>query len=166
MLRVAKPTATCALSRPPLMEPIPASASMAGLRIVVVNCTHGGDVDVADLEAKTAEHSDNLAALMITYPSTHGVFERRIKDICAIVHEHCGQVYLDGANLNAMIGLARPFDFGADVCHMNLHKTFCIPHGGDGPGIGPIGVAEHLRPFLPGRSAEGRKRYRGSRRIG
>ncbi len=128
----------------------PASASMAGLRIVVVNCTHGGDVDVADLEAKAAEHSDNLAALMITYPSTHGVFERRIRDICAIVHQHGGQVYLDGANLNAMIGLARPFDIGADVCHMNLHKTFCIPHGGGGPGVGPIGVAQHLRPFLPG----------------
>ena len=132
----------------------PASASMAGLRIVVVNCTHAGDVDVADLEAKAAEHSDNLAALMITYPSTHGVFERRIKDICAILHDHGGQVYLDGANLNAMIGLARPFDFGADVCHMNLHKTFCIPHGGGGPGVGPIGVAEHLGPFLPGDSLQ------------
>ncbi len=128
----------------------PASASMAGMRIVVVNCTHAGDVDFADLSEKVAEHSDNLAALMVTYPSTHGVFEQRIKDICDLVHDHGGQVYFDGANLNAMVGLARPCDIGADVCHMNLHKTFCIPHGGGGPGIGPIGVASHLVPFLPG----------------
>ena len=128
----------------------PASASMSGLRIVVVKCTDAGDVDLDDLKEKAEQHSDNLAALMITYPSTHGVFEEKIRDICDIVHQHGGQVYFDGANLNAMVGLARPFDIGADVCHMNLHKTFCIPHGGGGPGIGPIGVAEHLVPFLPG----------------
>ena len=128
----------------------PASASMSGLRIVVVACTEAGDVDIDDLRSKAEEHAANLAALMITYPSTHGVFETQVKDICEIVHDHGGQVYFDGANLNAMIGLAKPFDIGADVCHMNLHKTFCIPHGGGGPGIGPIGVAEHLKPFLPG----------------
>ncbi|MCR9139504.1 MAG: aminomethyl-transferring glycine dehydrogenase [Alphaproteobacteria bacterium] len=128
----------------------PASASMAGLRIVVVKCTENGDVDLQDLTEKAEAHSEQLAALMITYPSTHGVFEEKVKTICQIVHDHGGQVYLDGANLNAMIGLARPFDIGADVCHMNLHKTFCIPHGGGGPGIGPIGVAPHLEPFLPG----------------
>ncbi|WP_419913535.1 aminomethyl-transferring glycine dehydrogenase [Hoeflea sp.] len=128
----------------------PASASMSGLRIVVVNCTDAGDVDLQDLKAKAEEHSDSLAALMITYPSTHGVFEQQIKDICDLVHQHGGQVYFDGANLNAMVGLARPFEIGADVCHMNLHKTFCIPHGGGGPGIGPIGVSAHLKPFLPG----------------
>lgn len=128
----------------------PASASMCGLRIVVVKCTQAGDVDLDDLRLKVTQHSDKLAALMITYPSTHGVFEQEIKEICTAVHEHGGQVYFDGANLNAMVGLARPFDIGADVCHMNLHKTFCIPHGGGGPGVGPIGVAEHLMPFLPG----------------
>ncbi|MEX3008782.1 aminomethyl-transferring glycine dehydrogenase [Hoeflea sp. TYP-13] len=128
----------------------PASASMSGLRIVVVKCTEAGDVDLDDLKAKAEQNSENLAALMITYPSTHGVFEQQIKDICDIVHQNGGQVYFDGANLNAMVGLARPFDIGADVCHMNLHKTFCIPHGGGGPGIGPIGVSEHLIPFLPG----------------
>lgn len=128
----------------------PASASMAGLRIIVVQCTENGDVDLEDLKEKAQQHRDQLAALMITYPSTHGVFEEEIKTICQIVHDHGGQVYLDGANLNAMIGLARPYDMGADVCHMNLHKTFCIPHGGGGPGIGPIGVAAHLEPFLPG----------------
>lgn len=132
----------------------PASASMSGLRIVVVKCTDGGDVDLEDLKAKASENSANLAALMITYPSTHGVFEQKIKDICDIVHQHGGQVYFDGANLNAMVGLARPFEIGADVCHMNLHKTFCIPHGGGGPGIGPIGVSEHLKPFLPGNPLE------------
>ncbi|MCP4314503.1 MAG: aminomethyl-transferring glycine dehydrogenase [Hyphomicrobiales bacterium] len=132
----------------------PASASMAGLRIVVVKCTDAGDVDLDDLKAKAEQNSDNLAALMITYPSTHGVFEQKIKDICDLVHQHGGQVYFDGANLNAMVGLARPFDIGADVCHMNLHKTFCIPHGGGGPGIGPIGVSEHLIPFLPGNPLE------------
>jgi glycine dehydrogenase len=109
-----------------------------------------GNIDVADLRAKATEHSNDLAALMVTYPSTHGVFEESIKSICAIVHEHGGQVYLDGANMNAMVGLCRPGDIGADVCHLNLHKTFCIPHGGGGPGMGPICVAEHLAPFLPG----------------
>jgi len=133
----------------------PASASMAGMDVVVVRCTDGGDIDIDDLKAKAEQHADRLAALMITYPSTHGVFEEGVKDICAIVHDHGGQVYLDGANLNAMVGLARPGDLGADVCHMNLHKTFCIPHGGGGPGIGPIGVKAHLKPFLPGHVSEG-----------
>jgi glycine dehydrogenase len=128
----------------------PASATMAGLDVVVVKCTDDGDIDIDDLKAKAKQHADRLAALMITYPSTHGVFEEGVRDICAIIHEHGGQVYLDGANLNALVGLARPGDLGADVCHMNLHKTFCIPHGGGGPGIGPIGVKAHLRPFLPG----------------
>ena len=133
----------------------PASASMAGMNVVVVRCTDEGDIDVEDLRAKVAEHAANLAALMITYPSTHGVFEEGVRDICALVHEHGGQVYLDGANLNALVGLARPGDIGADVCHMNLHKTFCIPHGGGGPGIGPIGVKAHLAPFLPGHVTDG-----------
>ncbi len=128
----------------------PASAAMAGMDVVVVRCTDEGDIDVEDLKAKAAQHSERLAALMITYPSTHGVFEEGVKDICAAIHEHGGQVYLDGANLNALVGLARPGDLGADVCHMNLHKTFCIPHGGGGPGVGPIGVKAHLAPFLPG----------------
>jgi len=128
----------------------PASAVMAGMRVVVVKSTDKGEIDVADLEAKAREHAAELAALMVTYPSTHGVFEESIKQICAIVHEHGGQVYLDGANMNAMVGLARPGDIGADVCHLNLHKTFCIPHGGGGPGMGPICVAAHLVPFLPG----------------
>jgi glycine dehydrogenase len=128
----------------------PASAAMAGLKVVVVACDEGGNVDLADLEAKAAAHAERLAALMITYPSTHGVFEEEIREICAIVHRHGGQVYLDGANLNAQVGLCRPGDFGADVCHLNLHKTFCIPHGGGGPGMGPIAVAPHLAPFLPG----------------
>ncbi|MGH6760299.1 MAG: aminomethyl-transferring glycine dehydrogenase [Phyllobacterium sp.] len=133
----------------------PASASMAGMTVVVVNCTALGDVDVDDLREKAEKHSANLAALMITYPSTHGVFEEGVKEICEMVHSHGGQVYLDGANLNAMVGLARPGDIGGDVCHMNLHKTFCIPHGGGGPGIGPIGVKAHLAPFLPGHVASG-----------
>ena len=128
----------------------PASASMAGMQVVVVRCSDEGDIDIDDLRAKATEHAANLAALMITYPSTHGVFEEGVRDICALIHEHGGQVYLDGANLNALVGLARPGDIGADVCHMNLHKTFCIPHGGGGPGIGPIGVKAHLAPFLPG----------------
>ena len=128
----------------------PASAVMAGMKVVVVKTDENGNIDVADLRAKAGEHSANLAALMVTYPSTHGVFEESIKDICAIVHEHGGQVYLDGANMNAMVGLCRPGDIGGDVCHLNLHKTFCIPHGGGGPGMGPIGVAAHLAPFLPG----------------
>ncbi|HEV8540427.1 MAG TPA: aminomethyl-transferring glycine dehydrogenase, partial [Nitrospiraceae bacterium] len=128
----------------------PASAVMAGLRVVAVACDERGNVDLADLEAKAREHRDKLAALMITYPSTHGVFEEGIRRICQIVHAHGGQVYMDGANMNAQVGLCRPGDFGADVCHLNLHKTFCIPHGGGGPGMGPIGVAAHLAPFLPG----------------
>jgi len=128
----------------------PASAVMAGMRVVVVKCDGDGNVDLDDLGAKAARHSDDLAALMITYPSTHGVFEETIHDVCRLVHEHGGQVYLDGANMNAMVGLARPAEFGADVCHLNLHKTFCIPHGGGGPGMGPICVAAHLAPHLPG----------------
>ncbi|MGB3390229.1 MAG: aminomethyl-transferring glycine dehydrogenase [Pseudaminobacter sp.] len=135
----------------------PASASMAGMDVVVVRCTDDGNVDIDDLKVKAAEHADRLAALMITYPSTHGVFEEGIRDICAVIHEHGGQVYFDGANLNALVGLARPADIGADVCHMNLHKTFCIPHGGGGPGVGPIGVKAHLKPHLPGHVAEGSK---------
>ncbi len=128
----------------------PASAHMAGMSVVVVRCTDAGDIDIDDLKSKAALHADRLAALMVTYPSTHGVFEEGVRDICAIVHKHGGQVYLDGANLNALVGLARPGDIGGDVCHMNLHKTFCIPHGGGGPGVGPIGVKAHLAPFLPG----------------
>jgi glycine dehydrogenase len=127
----------------------PASAVMAGYRVVVVACDDGGNVDLADLEVKAKEHRDRLAALMVTYPSTHGVFEPGIKRVTAIVHEHGGQVYMDGANMNAQVGLTRPADIGADVCHINLHKTFCIPHGGGGPGMGPISVARHLGPFLP-----------------
>lgn len=128
----------------------PASAVMAGMQVVVVKTDANGNIDVADLRAKAEEHRDNLAALMVTYPSTHGVFEEAITEITAIIHANGGQVYLDGANMNAMVGLCRPGDIGADVCHLNLHKTFCIPHGGGGPGVGPIGVAEHLAPFLPG----------------
>jgi glycine dehydrogenase len=126
-----------------------ASAAMAGLRVVVVECDDDGNVDFDDLKKKANEHADHLAALMVTYPSTHGVFEHRIVDICAVVHEFGGQVYLDGANLNALVGVAKPGEFGADVSHLNLHKTFCIPHGGGGPGVGPIGVRTHLAPFLP-----------------
>ncbi|MEZ4450610.1 MAG: aminomethyl-transferring glycine dehydrogenase [Nannocystaceae bacterium] len=128
----------------------PASAVMAGMSVITVACDQGGNIDVADLEAKAKKHQDALAAVMITYPSTHGVFEEKIREICAIVHAHGGQVYLDGANMNAQVGLCRPGDYGADVCHLNLHKTFCIPHGGGGPGMGPIAVAEHLAPYLPG----------------
>ena len=128
----------------------PASAVMAGLKVVAVACDADGNIDQQDLAAKAEMHADRLAALMVTYPSTHGVFETGIRDICALVHRHGGQVYLDGANLNAQVGLCRPGVFGADVCHLNLHKTFCIPHGGGGPGVGPIGVAAHLAPFLPG----------------
>ena len=126
-----------------------ASAAMAGMKVVVVACDDHGNVDLDDLKAKAVEHADDLAALMVTYPSTHGVYEEQIREICAIVHEHGGQVYLDGANLNALVGVARPGKFGADVSHLNLHKTFCIPHGGGGPGVGPIGVRAHLAPFLP-----------------
>ncbi|MCK9551928.1 aminomethyl-transferring glycine dehydrogenase [Aquamicrobium sp.] len=133
----------------------PASAAMAGMSVVVVRCTDDGNIDIDDLKAKADQHGANLAALMFTYPSTHGVFEEGAKDICNIVHAHGGQVYFDGANLNALVGLARPGDIGADVCHMNLHKTFCIPHGGGGPGVGPIGVKSHLAPHLPGHVAEG-----------
>ena len=128
----------------------PASAAMVGLRVVVVKSTANGDIDLDDLRAKAEEHSSKLAALMVTYPSTHGVFETEIRTVCEIVHSHGGQVYMDGANMNAMVGVARPGDIGADVCHLNLHKTFCIPHGGGGPGMGPIGVARHLAPHLPG----------------
>src|SRR5687768_8840870 len=128
----------------------PASAVMAGMKVVVVKNETNGNIDMADLKAKAAEHARNLGAIMVTYPSTYGVFEEQIVDVCKIVHEHGGQVYLDGANMNAMVGLARPGDIGGDVCHLNLHKTFCIPHGGGGPGMGPIGVAKHLVPFLPG----------------
>ena len=135
----------------------PASAAMAGMKVVVVRCTDDGNIDIDDLKAKAEQHGADLAALMFTYPSTHGVFEEGAKDICAIVHGHGGQVYFDGANLNALVGLARPGDIGADVCHMNLHKTFCIPHGGGGPGVGPIGVKAHLAPHLPGHVAEGSK---------
>ncbi len=130
----------------------PASAVMAGMKVVIVKCDENGNVDVNDLKARAQEHAENLAALMITYPSTHGVFEEAISDICQIIHDNGGQVYLDGANLNAMMGLVRPADVGGDVCHMNLHKTFAIPHGGGGPGVGPIGVKAHLAPFLPGHS--------------
>ncbi len=131
----------------------PASAALAGFEVVVVACDAHGNIDVADLRAKAAAHAPRLAALMVTYPSTHGVFEETISEVCQIVHAHGGQVYMDGANLNAQVGLTRPGDVGADVCHLNLHKTFCIPHGGGGPGMGPIGVAAHLAPFLPGHPA-------------
>ncbi|WP_455466981.1 aminomethyl-transferring glycine dehydrogenase [Bartonella sp. B39] len=133
----------------------PASAHMAGMEVVVVKCLSDGNVDIDDLKVKAQLHKNKLAALMVTYPSTHGVYEESIKDICSIIHENGGQVYFDGANLNALVGLARPADIGADVCHMNLHKTFAIPHGGGGPGAGPIGVAEHLKPFLPGHEQDG-----------
>ncbi len=128
----------------------PASAVMAGLHVVSVACDSCGNIDMADLRAKAEAHKKELACLMVTYPSTHGVFEETIKEICEIIHANGGQVYMDGANLNAQVGLCRPADIGADVCHLNLHKTFCIPHGGGGPGVGPIGVAKHLVPFLPG----------------
>ena len=129
----------------------PASAVMAGMKVVTVVCSANGDIDMADLRGKAAQHSSQLAALMVTYPSTHGVFEETIVEICALIHEHGGQVYMDGANMNAQVGLTSPGRIGADVCHLNLHKTFCIPHGGGGPGMGPIGVAAHLVPFLPSR---------------
>jgi glycine dehydrogenase len=128
----------------------PASAAMAGMQIVVVACDEKGNIDVADLTTKAEEHSKNLSCLMVTYPSTHGVFEESIIQICDTIHQHGGQVYMDGANMNAQVGLTSPAAIGADVCHLNLHKTFCIPHGGGGPGMGPIGVAKHLVPFLPG----------------
>jgi glycine dehydrogenase len=130
----------------------PASAAMAGMEIVGVACDSDGNIDLADLKAKIALHRERLSALMVTYPSTHGVFESSIKLICELIHEAGGQVYMDGANMNAQVGLCSPGDIGADVCHLNLHKTFCIPHGGGGPGVGPIGVAKHLAPYLPGHS--------------
>ena len=128
----------------------PASAQMAGMKVVPVKALDNGDIDIDDFRAKAEQHDDALAACMITYPSTHGVFEETVREICDITHRHGGQVYLDGANLNALVGLARPGDVGADVSHLNLHKTFCIPHGGGGPGMGPIGVKAHLIPHLPG----------------
>ncbi len=128
----------------------PASAVMAGMRVVIVKCDESGNIDIDDLRTKAEAHADDLAALMITYPSTHGVFEESVVEICQIIHDHGGQVYMDGANMNAQVGLTSPGIIGADVCHLNLHKTFCIPHGGGGPGMGPIGVAEHLAPYLPG----------------
>ena len=130
----------------------PASAVMCGMKVVGIACDDHGNIDVEDLKAKAEKHSHELSALMVTYPSTHGVFEEAIQEICAVIHEHGGQVYMDGANMNAQVGICRPGDIGADVCHLNLHKTFCIPHGGGGPGMGPIGVASHLVPFLPGHS--------------
>ncbi|MDO8394579.1 MAG: glycine dehydrogenase, partial [Dietzia sp.] len=131
-----------------------ASAVMAGMKVVVVGCRPNGDVDVDDLREKVGRHAAELSAIMITYPSTHGVYEHDIEEICAIVHDAGGQVYIDGANLNALVGVARPGRFGGDVSHLNLHKTFCIPHGGGGPGVGPVAVAEHLREFLPGHPYE------------
>lgn len=128
----------------------PASAVMAGMKVVTVACDLHGNIDLQDLKAKAQQHRNALSAFMVTYPSTHGVFEETIRQVCRIVHDHGGQVYMDGANMNAMVGLCRPGDMGADVCHLNLHKTFCIPHGGGGPGMGPIAVAQHLAPFLPG----------------
>jgi glycine dehydrogenase len=125
---------------------------MAGFKVIVVECDRDGNVDVVDLKRLATEHANDLGALMVTYPSTHGVFESRIREICDIVHRHGGQVYMDGANMNAQIGLCRPGDFGPDVCHLNLHKTFCIPHGGGGPGMGPIAVKSQLAPYLPGHS--------------
>ncbi|MDH4567371.1 aminomethyl-transferring glycine dehydrogenase, partial [Pseudomonas sp. BN414] len=135
----------------------PATASMVGMRVVVTACDARGNVDIADLKAKAEEHKDRLAALMITYPSTHGVFEEGIREICEVIHANGGQVYIDGANMNAMVGLCAPGQFGGDVSHLNLHKTFCIPHGGGGPGVGPIGVKAHLAPFLPGHAHMARK---------
>jgi glycine dehydrogenase len=122
------------------------------MKVVGVACDDHGNIDVEDLKAKAEKHSHELSALMVTYPSTHGVFEEAIQEICAVIHSYGGQVYMDGANMNAQVGICRPGDIGADVCHLNLHKTFCIPHGGGGPGMGPIGVASHLVPFLPGHS--------------
>ncbi len=140
----------------------PASAVMAGMKVVPVRCLDDGDIDLADLAAKAQEHQDHLAAFMITYPSTHGVFEETIVEICARIHVHGGQVYMDGANMNAQVGLTSPGRIGADVCHLNLHKTFCIPHGGGGPGMGPIGVAAHLAPFLPAAERRGPDQRTGS----
>ncbi|RQH06083.1 aminomethyl-transferring glycine dehydrogenase [Paraburkholderia dinghuensis] len=136
----------------------PASAQMAGMQVVVVACDSQGNIDITDLKAKAEQHSANLAAIMITYPSTHGVFEENVREVCEIVHAHGGQVYVDGANMNAMVGLAAPGQFGGDVSHLNLHKTFCIPHGGGGPGVGPVAVGAHLAQFLPNQLSSGYKR--------
>jgi len=133
----------------------PASAQMAGMKVVVVACDTSGNVDIDDLDAKLQAHIGHVAAIMITYPSTHGVFEERVVEVCKRVHDAGGQVYIDGANLNALVGVARPGRFGGDVSHLNLHKTFCIPHGGGGPGVGPVAVAEHLAPYLPGHAELG-----------
>jgi len=139
----------------------PASAVMAGLKVVSVQCDNQGNIDIADLRSKAERHATSLAVLMVTYPSTHGVFEEGITEICDIIHSHGGQVYMDGANLNALVGLCRPGDFGPDVCHLNLHKTFCIPHGGGGPGVGPIGVKAHLAAYLPSHPLAHLKRKSG-----
>ncbi len=122
---------------------------MAGMRVVVVKAADDGAVDLDDLRAQCEAHADDLAAIMVTYPSTHGAYEDTITELCRIVHDHGGQVYVDGANLNALLGFAKPGEFGGDVSHLNLHKTFCIPHGGGGPGVGPVAVREHLAPYLP-----------------
>jgi len=133
----------------------PASAQMVGMEVVVVKCDNHGNIDLEDLRSKAESYSQNLAAIMITYPSTHGVFEESVREVCDIVHRHGGQVYVDGANMNAMVGLAAPGRFGGGVAHLNLHKTFCIPHGGGGPGVGPVAVAEHLATFLPNQRSQG-----------
>jgi glycine dehydrogenase len=133
----------------------PASAQMVGMQVVVTKCDDNGNVDLADLQAQCEKHSANLAAVMITYPSTHGVFETQVKELCALVHQHGGRVYVDGANMNALVGVAAPGEFGGDVSHLNLHKTFCIPHGGGGPGVGPVCVVADLVPFLPGHATGG-----------
>ena len=140
----------------------PASAVMAGMKVITVRCLDDGDIDLADLTTKADQHKDQLAALMVTYPSTHGVFEETIVDICELIHARGGQVYMDGANMNAQVGLTSPGFIGADVCHLNLHKTFCIPHGGGGPGMGPIGVAAHLVEFLPAVERQGPDARTGS----
>ena len=132
----------------------PASAQMVGYKVITVSTAQNGDIDIEDFRSKAAEHNEKLAAVMITYPSTHGVFEEGVREICKITHDHGGQVYMDGANMNAMVGLSQPGEIGSDVSHLNLHKTFCIPHGGGGPGMGPIGVKSHLIPFLPGHSSQ------------
>ena len=140
----------------------PASAQMVGMKVVVTKTDAQGNVDLADLKAKCEQHSDQLACIMITYPSTHGVFETQVKDVCKLVHDHGGRVYLDGANMNAMVGVAAPGEFGGDVSHLNLHKTFCIPHGGGGPGVGPVCVVEDLVPYLPGHATGGDARKIGA----
>ncbi|HOB67565.1 aminotransferase class V-fold PLP-dependent enzyme, partial [Ottowia sp.] len=140
----------------------PASAQMVGMKVVVTKCDDNGNVDLADLKVKCEQHADKLACIMITYPSTHGVFETHVKEVCQLVHQHGGRVYLDGANMNAMVGVAAPGEFGGDVSHLNLHKTFCIPHGGGGPGVGPVCVVEDLVPYLPGHQTAGDARKIGA----